>query len=110
MFILWLFNSLGLIVGSVMLLALVVALVLCLLATFRPSALRLRRRAFYGAFAPFAVGIGGFIWGIVLLLPAGGMQQDVWLNLGKVVLAGAVVSLGPLVWSLLLYRTPRAVA
>lgn len=106
----WLFNTLGLIVGPVMLFAVVVALALCLRATLRRDALRFRRQAFYGAFAPFVVGVGGFIWGLVLFLPAGAMQQVAWLNLGKVVLAGAVVSSVPLVWSLLLMRTPRAVA
>lgn len=106
MSILWLFNSAGWIFGPLVLLAGIAAVLLCVRATLRPTA---RRQAFLVSLSPLAVGCAGAIAGLILFLPDG-MKTEHWLSLGKVILAGLVVSVVPLVWSVIMLRKPRVAA
>jgi hypothetical protein len=111
MFLLWLFNTAGLIFGPLIILAGIVAVISCLRASRRTTSPQSRRNALVGSLLPFIVGIFGAIAGLAFMLTsgqAGGIQTEHWLNLGKVCLAGLVVSSIPLVWCLWLFRTPQA--
>ena len=113
MYFLWLFNTAGLIFGPLIVLAGIVALVLCLRATRRSDSPVSKRNALVGSLAPLVVGICGAIFGLIYFLisgPAGGLQNEHLLNLGKVIFAGLVVTGVPLIWSLLLVNRPRAMA
>src|SRR4051812_15391662 len=103
--ILWLFDTLGLIIGPLMLVALLAALVMCGVASSRTAAPRSRQRALSWAFAPAVVGVLGFLFGIVICL-ANGIAIN-WLAVAKCILAGAVVTIIPLTWALLLRRRGR---
>jgi len=109
MIILALFNTAGYIFGPIIVIAGVVALTLCLRATLRMDSPHARRTALFGSLSPFAAGICGAIFGFIYCLLLG--QQAVqWLALGKVCLAGLVVSTIPLLWCLALFRRPRMIA
>lgn len=113
MFFLWLFKTAGWICGPMILLAGIIALVLCVRATRRSDSPASRRNALIGSLTPLAFGICGAIVGLVVFLVSGapgGLQQEHWLNLGRVVLAGLVVSAIPLIWSLMLFRRPSVMA
>ena len=104
--ILWLFDTCGLIFGPAIMLAGVFALGLCLWSSLRstpPSALR---RVIAMALAPAILGVGGAVFGLGVW-----WTQNVpgapWWALGKVILAGMVVSAVPLIWALLLFRGRR---
>jgi hypothetical protein len=113
MSILWLFDTCGWILGPAILLAGVAALGLCLWATCQFTLRRRTQRlAVSVSLLPLVLGICGALVGAVLWLSlawpistADGLQA-----LGKVCLAGLVVSAVPLVWALLLLRLRRGVA
>lgn len=108
MILLKLFDTCGPIVAVVMFLAGIAAVVLCVRASRQPNVLPLRR-AVYGSLLPLAVGIAGALFGLVYVLsenPPGGLQNEHWANLGKVVLAGLTVSAMPMLWCLMMLR-PR---
>ena len=111
--ILWLFDTCGLMVGPAIWAAGLFALWRCLRASRRTSPPRSRRVAALLSLLPFAVGICGAIFGLILwqvtAQPARN-PQDVWGNLGKVCLAGLVVTSLPLLWSLILLRQRRDMA
>ena len=113
MFFLWLFQTAGWICGPLIVFTGIIALVLCLRATCRPDSPVLRRNAWIGSLIPLALGICGAIVGLVVFFVSGapgGLQQEHCLNLGRVVLAGLVVSAVPLLWSLFLLRRPSVPA
>ena len=100
--VLWLFDTCGFIFGPTIMLAGVAALALCARVTFRSSSRRLLRAAVGFASLPLVLGVCGFVAGFVVCMTE---QVPVsWLALGKVCLAGVVVSLVPLGWALLIYR------
>lgn len=101
--ILWLFDSCGAIFGSAIMLAGIAAIILCVRATLRGNTRRNQRITIAVATLPFVLGICGFVFGIVFCWIAG-VPNISWAALGKVCLAGAVVSVVPLIWALLLYR------
>jgi hypothetical protein len=107
MIVLELFNTLGLIFGPLVFLVGIVALALCLRATKRPDSSYARRTALFGSLAPFVAGICAVIFGLIYCGILG--LQVHWLDLGKACLAGLVVTAIPLLWSLMLFRAPRAV-
>jgi len=105
-----LFNTAGYIFGPLIVLAGVVALVLCLRASRRTGTPRLRQTALFGSLTPLATGVLGAIVGLILLLGSGqqdGIQSEQLVNLGKVCLAGLVITISPLLWSLMLFRRSR---
>jgi hypothetical protein len=111
MLLLSFFNTAGLIFGPLIVLAGVVALILCFRASWRTTSPQFRRHALIGSLSPFIVGICGALAGLAFMLgsgQAGGIQTEHWRNLGKVCLSGLVVSSIPLLWCLWLFRTPRA--
>ena len=94
----------GWLFGVPMLLAGVVALVLCLWATWLRTD-RTRRAAVIASLTPLVIGCIGVPVGAVFLWLASQRGVDVssdWLNLGNVVLFGLTVSAVPLLWSALL--------
>ena len=108
---LWLFNTLGGIFGPFVLLAGVVAVVLCVRAGQRAGTPAVRRAAVWASLMPLAGGVAAMLTGLALW--AGGWYprmepQTAWLNLGKAVLAGLVVTAVPFVWATTLNRTRRA--
>ena len=105
--LLWLFSTCGLIFGPAIMLAGLVALGLCLLASRRASPPRSRRNAFFASLLPLVVAVCGALVGLVLWLALGyssGSPLENGLALGQVCLAGLVVSFLPLLWSVLLLR------
>jgi hypothetical protein len=113
MWFLWLFNTTGLIFGSAILLAGVVALGLCLAATLRVSTPRSSRMAVTFSLMPFAIGICATLVGVGLWL-AGVMPEvarmEAAMNLGKASLAGLATTAVPLAWALALVRLGRGSA
>jgi hypothetical protein len=107
--ILWLFNTCGPVVGLSMFAAGLVALGLCAWATRPASSPKGRRIAMRAALAPIVVGLCGALSGLVYF-GARNLTGADWLSLGKVCLAGLVVSAVPLVWALLLLRLRRGPA
>ncbi|VTT97201.1 unnamed protein product [Gemmataceae bacterium] len=101
--ILWLFDTCGLVVAPAMWLAGAVAIALCVRATRRATA-EGRRLALRASLAPFAVGVAGVFFGLAYCA-ANHVPADPAALL-KVTLAGLVVTLPALVWSLSL-RRPR---
>lgn len=104
-----LFQTCGLICGPLMFLAGIVAVVLCFRATRNPSTGPLRR-AVCGSISPLVVGIVGALVGLAVALnanPPGGLQDQHWMALGKVVLSGLTVAAIPMLWCLALLK-PRA--
>ena len=110
MWLLWLFNTTGLIFGSAILLAGVVALGFCLRASLRAKPARASRVAVTFSLLPFALGICAALVGLGLWL-AGAMPDvarlDAAMNLGKACLAGLVTTAVPLGWALILVRLRR---
>jgi hypothetical protein len=99
-----LFNSLGWVFGPLVLLAGIYALVICNWA----DSPRWAWRAVICSCMPFVLGVIAALWGLNLILEAGQQAGDrgmSWYYLGKTCLAGLVVTLPPLVWSLLLLRS-----
>jgi hypothetical protein len=101
--VLWLFDTTGWIIGPVMLITGLLALVLCLRANNSASSPRAVRAALIASLLPLAAGVCaiGFGWAVVWY--SGKIPEDttgIWLALGKACLAGLVVSLVPLSWSL----------
>jgi hypothetical protein len=105
--ILWLFNTCGTIFGPAIWLAGIVAIVLCVRATRRPSPER-RQLAFRASLAPFALGVLGVFVGLAVCA-ANQIAADAGALL-KVCLAGFVVTVPALVWSLSLPRPRPQVA
>jgi hypothetical protein len=101
--ILWLFDTCGLITGPAMWLAGLVAVALCVRATRRADS-ESRRLARWASLAPLAVGVAGVFAGLAFCA-ASHISADPAALL-KVTLAGLVVTLPALVWSLSL-RRPR---
>ena len=109
--ILWLFDTCGYIFGPAIMATGAIAVLLCAWATYRPHSRPLSRRGLRVvlgvAFAPLAVAFCGVLFGLGVCLAN---NVDVaWGALGKVVLAGAVVSLVPVIWAFFLRarRTPE---
>jgi hypothetical protein len=107
MIILWLFNTTGWIFGPAILLAGLVALLLSLRASFWARTPPARRAALVASLGPLALGVcaalvGLAVWGYVH--QPGANQGVPWWALGKACLAGAVTTVIPLVWSVLLVR------
>jgi hypothetical protein len=101
---LWLFNSLGWIFGPLVFLAGIYALVLCKWA----DSPQWVRRALICSFVPFVLSVIGAFWGLQMILDAGPQAGDrgmAFYYLGKTCVAGFVVTLPALVWSLLLRRS-----
>ena len=99
-----LFNTLGWIFGPLVILARLYALLICKWA----DSPRWARRAMICSCVPFFLGVVDALWGLSLLLDAGQQAGDLgmsWYNLGKICLGGLVVTIPPLVWSLLLLRS-----
>jgi hypothetical protein len=112
MSIFWLFDTSGLIFGPAILLAGVVALGLCVWATRRSSPRRTQRLAVTVSFLPLAISMCGALVGAILWWSLAWPESTAATarNLGKVCLAGLVVSSVPLVWALLLLRLRGGVA
>jgi len=104
--ILWLFDTCGYIFGPAIMVAGVVPVLLCAGVTFRSTSRRTQRLAVALAVSPLALGLCGFLVGLVVCWSAS-LPSVPWLALGKVCLAGAAVSVVPLIWALLLFRTRR---
>ena len=106
--VLFLFNTTGLIFGPLILLSGGFSLFLCFKSSKSPNNTKLRRQLLLISFLPFFISLFGALVGFVILINhAGnrGIQVDNWLALGKCCLAGLVVSLFPLSWSIFLtYR------
>lgn len=100
--VLWLFNTCGFIIGPLMWLAGLIAIGFCIRATRNHDR---RSLAIKVSLAPFAVGILGMIWGLILLqnvqVPN---NSEAWIAIQKVGLAGWVVTTVPLLWALSLRR------
>jgi hypothetical protein len=111
--ILWLFDSCGYIFGPAILSAGLLALGLCLWANLAQRAERLNRIAAVFSLGPVVLGLCGALFGLGLLWylgKLGDIRADNWVALGKVCLAGLVVTIPPLLWSLLLLRGRRGMA
>ena len=102
--ILWLFDTCGWIFGPAIMLAGLAALGLCAWATFGSLSRCVRRRAVVLAVSPLVLGVCGFFFGLGVCWYVG-VPAVPWGALGKVCLAGAVVSAVPLAWALFLPRT-----
>ncbi len=104
--LLWLFTSAGPICGGAMLLALVAALVLCLMGTVKrnPSSAQI---ALTVALLPLVVSILGALVGLSIAWREGLLTSEPLacsLDLAKLCLAGLIVSSLPLAWALALVR------
>jgi hypothetical protein len=108
--VLALFDTTGFIIGPAMMLAGIVALVLCLRASRQPDSPRAKRVALLVSLLPFALGIFAIPFGLAAWAASGQGGTPDWLALGKACLAGLVVTAVPLVWSLLLLRPRRTLA
>jgi hypothetical protein len=110
MWFLWVFNTTGLIFGSAILVAGVVALGSCLRASLRAKPARTPRMAVTFSLLPFAFGICAALVGCGLWM-TGAMPDvarlDAALNIGKACLAGLVTTAVPLAWALILVRLRR---
>jgi hypothetical protein len=110
--ILWLFNTTGWFVGPAIMLAGLVALILCLRASSWARSSGARRAAVISSLVPFAVGVCGVLFGLGVWWWSGQVAVnpwDPWLALGKCCLAGLVVTVVPLVWAVVLLRMQRDV-
>ncbi len=96
-----LISGLGPIFALAMLLAVIVALVMC----GRADSPRTVRRALIASFVPFVLGVLSAPVGIAVLLGDGGNKPIPWFILGKNCLAGLVITLPPLIWALMLMRS-----
>jgi hypothetical protein len=97
-------KSSGLLFGVSMLLAGLVALVLCARATWVRTS-RTRRAAVIASLAPLVIGIiGAAVQAVLLWLASqrGAVVAGDWPHLGYVVLFGLTISALPLLWSALL--------
>jgi hypothetical protein len=99
----FLFGTTGWIFGPLILAAGLLALGLCLWASRRSGSPQGRRRAVAFALLPLALGVCAVLFGLVVLWLSGQKTAD-WLALGRACLAGLVVTVVPLAWSLLLLR------
>jgi len=108
MWFLWPFNTLGEIFGQVMLAGALVAAVVCLWATWYARTPGSVRPALIAAFLPLAAGIGAAAFGLVFCLNAGLPLGDAWGALAKCILAGAIMSAIPVLWSFGLRRRLRS--
>ncbi len=110
MSILSLFNTCGYIVGPAMWIAGLIALGICLRASLQPRPAPTRRTALAVSLTPLGVGICGALFGLAMVWWAGRlpvMARENWLALGKVCLAGLVVTAPPLAWALVLGEIAR---
>jgi hypothetical protein len=104
----WLFNTTGWIFGPAILLAGLVALILCLRASLWARSYGPRRAAMIWSFVPFATAVCGALFGLGLVFVVGaGPTQEGWLALGKCCLAGLAVTVVPLAWAVVLVRVQR---
>jgi hypothetical protein len=99
--VLGLFDTCGYIFGPAIMLAGAAALAVCGWQTFRRASERSRRLAIGVALSPTALALCGVPFGIAVGLAARA-PAVAWPALGKMVLAGVVVSAVPLVWALFL--------
>lgn len=106
--VLFLFNTTGLIFGPLILLSGGFSLFICFKATRSRNDIKLRRQSLLISFLPFFISLLGAMIGYLILINYGGnrgIQVANWLALGKCCLAGLIVSLLPLSWSIyLIYR------
>lgn len=96
----------GFIFGPLMLIAGLVAVVVCVRASLRPDRVS-HRRAVAWSLAPLALGLVGATYGAVHWAVSGRVAPDrgfVWLLLGYTVLFGVLVTAVPLVWATALTR------
>ena len=104
-----LFNTTGYVFGSAIMVAGLLALGLCLRASLKSRPARAERLALAFSLSPLAIGVCGAVFGLAMLLSAGqlgGAGRETWLALGTVCLAGLVITVPPLTWSL--WVTPLA--
>ena len=106
--VLFLFNTTGLIFGPLILLSGGFSLFIFFKATRSRNDIKLRRQSLLISFLPFFISLLGAMIGYLILINYGGnrgIQVANWLALGKCCLAGLIVSLLPLSWSIyLIYR------
>jgi hypothetical protein len=106
-----LFNSCGWIFGPAIFLAGLLALGLCLWASFQTRSRRAGYIALAWSASPVLLGVCGALVGLIVVWYAGlVMNGDVWMALGKVPVAGLVVAAPALLWALILLRLRRGVA
>ncbi len=105
--VLWLFDSCGFIFGPAMFAAAGVALFLCARSTFGVPTKRTEQLLLPMSALPLLLGCCGFVVGVAVCWIEN-MPSFPWLVLGKVCLAGGVMSLLPLAWSLYLRRVRLA--
>ncbi|MCE9562777.1 MAG: hypothetical protein K8U57_12090 [Planctomycetes bacterium] len=106
--LLWLFRTTGPIFAALILLTGLISLILCVRATMRSSSPRRRRIAAIGSSLPVLVGVAAIPVGLIVCL-ANNVEVQ-WWALGRAFLAGVVVAIIPLVWSLTLLRKQQVVA
>jgi len=105
--ILSIFSTTGYIFGPAILVAGLIALMMCLRASSRTSSRTARKAAVVLSLLPFATSILGAFFGLAVWWWSGLQSEDPWKNwlaLGQTCLAGLLVTLAPLLWSLLLFR------
>ena len=110
MWLLWLFETTGLVFGLLILPAGAVALGLCLRASLPAGAPAAPRVAVTVSLLPLAVGVCAALVGLGLwlagVMPEAG-RSDAALNPGRAGLAGPVTTALPLAWALALARLRR---
>jgi hypothetical protein len=112
-FFLMLVKSPGYIFGPLMMLAGLVAVVMCVRATLRPERANTRRALRWSAVPP-ALGVVGAIYGAAVGI-IGGFPANAWVAaapyLAGTILFGVFVAIVPALWALvLLQRRPTALA
>jgi hypothetical protein len=109
--ILFLFNSLGLIFGPAVFLAGLLALILCFRATRRRKSAPVGRSTVVVSLMPLTISICAALVGLAICIGERRAWNNFdWTALGRCCLAGMVVSLVPLMWSLWLRRSRANVA
>ncbi|MCE9532065.1 MAG: hypothetical protein K8T89_13210 [Planctomycetes bacterium] len=105
-----LINSCGWIIGPAILLATILACVICFRASRKSGSPWARRHVVSVSLLPLAVGICGAVYAFAVWQAAGiprGDAQTIWWNLGKIILTGLLFTALPLCWSLMIVRGRR---